>query len=107
MTRLEAIKKRQQAATKGPCVVGGDECSAARVITETEREALCEVFGLATTYPQDASNAEFIAHNFADVPWMRERLEELELLARAATGDTTRLDLASMARDVLANLEAE
>lgn len=84
MTRLEAIDRRIEAATKGPCVVEGGDTSNFCVSTEPERDVVCEVVGPATTHKQDFRNANFIAHNYADIPWMRERIEELRKAARLA-----------------------
>ena len=96
MTRLEAIKAREQAATDGPWVGmpasdhGGWGWGIDSPLVETEGQA--------------SINAEFAGHARDDVPWMRERLEEMKKACKRAVLTCSPF-ARTMIEDALAKLE--
>jgi hypothetical protein len=68
MSRLAEIRTRTNAATQGPWKR-----------TEVRVMADCEASGLSYDGKRNRqANAEFMAHARADIPWLLDRVQELE-----------------------------
>lgn len=88
MTRIEEIRKRVDAATKGPWTIEGD-LNIMAGDGYSFNSFQCNEF---LTHERNKANIKFAAHSRADVPWLLAMLHE-------AVSDKIKLSYGSMKPD--------
>lgn len=87
MTRIDEIRERAEKATKGPWEWSGRKEDADGFIYHPQGSYLADtLILLGDTYEDDHLDLDFIAHSREDIPYLLNRIKELEgLLGEAKT----------------------